>query len=692
MAKRNKINFREFFIYSVLGIVFILLLGRLLYLHVIFAPELKARAAMLHNSNQPVMIYERGMIVDAQDNILAKSVPTRDIYADPKTMTASLTKSNSNMTEEELKAKKKEIAEKLADILDKDSEDILNLLLQNSSWVSIARQADIEKANRVAELKIPGVGFTDTYKRVYPAGTMAASVLGIVNMAGDGVEGLEYYYNDELNGDVDFKVEDSKTADGYLSLAQDNVQTGFNLKLTLDSTIQHLIEQELDSIMENGQPARATILAMDPMTGKILGMGSRPTFDPNNYGQTKEEQRKNLAISMNYEPGSTFKIITGAIALEEGVVTPEKKFNDPGYIIVGSRRITNWDSYRKAHGVISFTEGMKLSSNVVLAQVVADLGKDTFYTYLKSFGFGSKTKIDIAGEEQGLLIDKKNVKSLELATMSFGQANLVTPIQLLTAICAVANGGNLMQPYIVEKITDQDNRPIVTKNPKVVRQVLSKTTSKTMTDILVEVVESGTGTSSKILGIKVAGKTGTAQKIDPQTGGYSKTDFVTSFVGFAPADNPKIAVLVIVDSPTKGIPQGGTQAGPHVKAIIEGALQYYGIPMSSQTPSDISNLEDLPSIENPQEEPVIPEGTPGKDEVVVPNVLGLTMRQAGQKLGESGLRYEFSGSGLAINQFPQAGKIINQGDTVKVEFSPEGPNSGNKDNKENNENEDNRDD
>ncbi|NLO98454.1 MAG: PASTA domain-containing protein, partial [Peptococcaceae bacterium] len=674
MAKRNKINFREFFIYSVLGIVFILLLGRLLYLHVIFAPELKARAAMLHNSNQPVMIYERGMIVDAQDNILAKSVPTRDIYADPKTMTASLTKSNSDMTEEELKAKKKEIAEKLADILDKDSEDILNLLLQNSSWVSIARQADIEKANRVAELKIPGVGFTDTYKSVYPAGTMAASVLGIVNMAGDGVEGLEYYYNDELNGDVDFKVEDSKTADGYLSLAQDNVQTGFNLKLTLDSTIQHLIEQELDSIMENGQPARATILAMDPMTGKILGMGSRPTFDPNNYGQTKEEQRKNLAISMNYEPGSTFKIITGAIALEEGVVTPEKKFNDPGYIIVGSRRITNWDSYRKAHGVISFTEGMKLSSNVVLAQVVADLGKDTFYTYLKSFGFGSKTKIDIAGEEQGLLIDKKNVKSLELATMSFGQANLVTPIQLLTAICAVANGGNLMQPYIVEKITDQDHRPIVTKNPKVERQVLSRTTSKTMTDILVEVVESGTGTSSKILGIKVAGKTGTAQKIDPQTGGYSKTDFVTSFVGFAPADNPKIAVLVIVDSPTKGIPQGGTQAGPHVKAIIEGALQYYGIPVSSQTPSDISNLEDLPSIENPQEEPVIPEGTPGKDEVVVPNVLGLTMRQAGQKLGESGLRYEFSGSGLAINQFPQAGKIINQGDTVKVEFSPEGPN------------------
>ncbi|NLL51848.1 MAG: PASTA domain-containing protein [Peptococcaceae bacterium] len=676
MAKQKKISGREFFIYFVLAIISILILGRLFYLQVIFAPELKARAVMLHNSNQPVMIYERGMIVDSQGNILAKSVPTRDVFADPKTLTASLMKNNKNMTDEELTAKKKEIAEKLAAILNKDGQDILNLLSQNSSWVSLARQADLDKTNKIEELKIPGVGFTDTYKRVYPAGTMGASILGIVNMAGDGVEGLEYYYDKELNGEIELEAaneeaaESEETAESNLNSLQNNVQTGLNLKLTLDPTIQHLVEQELDNIMLKGKPARAVILAMDPMTGKILGMGSRPTFDPNNYSQTKEEQRKNLAISMIYEPGSTFKIITGAAALEESIVTPEKKFNDPGYIIIGSRRITNWDSYYRAHGQISFTEGMQLSSNVVLAQVGEALGKDTFYTYLKSFGFGSKTKIDLAGEEQGLLIDQKIVKALELATMSFGQANLVTPIQLLTAISAVANGGNLMQPYIVEEITDQDKQTITTNAPKVVRKVLSPTTSKTMTDILVEVVENGTGASSKIPGVKVAGKTGTAQKIDPQTGRYSSTDFIASFIGYAPADNPKIAVLVIVDTPTEGIPQGGTQAGPSVKAIIEGALQYYGIPVSAQTPSDISNLEDLNPVNQAQEETFNPEGTPGKGEVVVPNVLGLTIRQAGQILGENELRYEFSGSGLAVNQFPQAGKVINKGETVKVEFNP----------------------
>jgi len=660
LKKKRKHVSRDWYVYSILIIIFVSLLGKLFYLQVIEASALKATGEALRENNQ-TMIYERGMIVDAQGNILAKSVPSRDVFADPKTLTSSLTKAHKDITAEELASERKTIADKLAVILGKDSEDIYKLLSKNLSWVSLAHQIDLDQADKIAELKIPGVDFSDTYKRVYPAGTMGSSILGIINMAGEGVEGLEYSYNEELNGDA-------KTLDTEFD---DNVQTGYNLTLTLDSTIQHLIDQELDKIMEQSKADRATILAMDPKTGKILGMGSRPSFDPNNYAETEPEERKNLAISMIYEPGSTFKILTGAAALEEGAITPNSLFNDPGYIIVGSRRITNWDSDRKAHGTISFAKGMQLSSNVVLSKVAQALGKESFYTYIKSFGFGSKTKIDIAGEEQGLLIDKKKIKDLELATMSFGQANLVTPIQLLTGICAVANGGNLMKPYIVDKITDKNGTLLNAIQPEVVRQVISPVTSATMTDILVSVVDEGTGSSSKIPGVKVAGKTGTAQKIDPKTGRYSDNNFVTSFVGYAPADNPKIAVLVIVDNPKEGVIQGGAQAGPHVKKIIESTLQYYGIPVSAETPSDIANLGELTPIAEPSQNTVTPEKTPGRGEVVVPDLKGLTMRQAGEKLGKIDLRYKFVGTGLASKQFPEPGKIVNEGDTVEVVFGTE---------------------
>jgi len=665
VKREQEYFFREWFIYILLSLIALLIFSKLFYLHIINADELKARGATLRDNNQ-TMIYERGMIVDAQGTILAKSVAAKDIYADPKALTSYLTNKNKNITSQELTAARKDIAAKIALILNKDDKNILDLISKDLSWVSLARQIDLDKANEISKLQIPGIGFTDTYKRIYPAGTMGSSILGIVNMAGDGVEGLEYSYNEELNGEKVLKTSSANNAKE--EQFRNNVQTGYNLSLTLDSTIQHLVEQELDSIIKDTHPARAVILAMDPKSGKILGMGSRPTFDPNAFANTKAEDRKNLAIGMIYEPGSTFKIITGAAALEEGVVTPDTKYNDPGYIVVGSRKITNWDSDQKAHGLIPFADGMKLSSNVVLAQVGQSLGKESFYTYLKSFGFGSKTKIDIAGEEQGLLLNIKNVKNLELSTMSFGQANLVTPIQLLTGICAVANGGNLMQPYIVDKITAKNGEVLQTNKPKMVGQVISPTTSKTMTDILVSVVDNGTGSRAKILGVKVAGKTGTAQKIDPKTGQYSNTDYMVSFVGYAPADDPKIAVLVIIDTPKAAIVQGGTLSGPHVKEIIESTLQYYGIPVSAGTPSNIVNLSDLtPANDNPKT--VTPENTPGEGEVVVPNVIGLTIRQAGEELGKKNLRYRFAGTGLATKQFPEPGKVINQGDTVEVIFS-----------------------
>jgi cell division protein FtsI/penicillin-binding protein 2 len=671
VKKTKQYFYREWLVYGLLIGLSILILGRLFYLQVINSAALKARGAAFQATSQ-TMLYERGTITDAQGNVLAKSVPVKDVYADPKRLDESIAK-DKTLTSEQILQKKEKIAETIAAILGEDKNDILGLLQKDLAWVSLKRQIDISTADKLKKLDIPGIGFTDNYKRAYPAGEMGAAILGIVNMAGDGVEGLEYSYNAELKGEANLENPEETDQNNEI---QNNVHSGDNLTLTLDSTIQHLIEHELDDIVAETKPQRAVILAMDPKTGKILGMGSRPSYDPNNYASTKPDQRKNLAISMIYEPGSTFKIITGAAALEENAINTTQLFSDPGYLVVGGRRITNWDSDRKAHGNITFVDGMKLSSNVVLAQVGQKLGKDLFYTYLKSFGFGGLTDVDISGEERGLLIDKSKVKSIELATMSFGQANLVTPVQLLTAICAVANGGHLMQPYIVENIKNKDGEIISKTQPKAVRQVISETTSKTMSDILVSVVDSGTGSRAKIPGIKVAGKTGTAQKIDPKTGMYSDTDYIVSFVGYAPANDPKIAVLVVIDTPHAPVIQGGTLGGPRVKNIIEGTLQYYGVPVSAETPSDLTKVDPDALAEQAAakngntsaEKNNIPARQAGEGEVLVPDLKGLTIRQAGELLGKMDLRYEFSGSGLAYKQSPEAGKIVNRGDTIEVLF------------------------
>ncbi|HZK84985.1 MAG TPA: penicillin-binding transpeptidase domain-containing protein, partial [Desulfosporosinus sp.] len=412
-----------------------------------------------------------------------------------------------------------------------------------------------------------------------------------------------------------------------------------------------------------------TILAMDPKTGRILGMGSRPSFDPTEYDKATPDERRNLAIGMSYEPGSTFKIVTGSAALEEGVIQPSDTFKDEGFLKIAPRTIYNWDSDQKPHGEPTFTKGMQLSSNVVLAQVGIKLGKDSFYTYLRAFGFGSKTGVDISGEESGLLLPKDKVRDIDLATMSFGQANSVTPIQLLTAISAVANGGTLYRPYIVDKITTPDGQLVQQNKSTAVRQVITKETAMQMTGILEQVVDDGTGHLAQIPGIKVAGKTGTAQKVDPKTGQYSTTDFIASFAAYAPAEDPKIAVLVIIDTPKEGEShQGGALGGPRAKAIIEGTLQYYGFPVAKDTESTVTiSPSDAPVRPSPK--PVIPERAPVGGEIIIPDLTGMTMRQVGDTLAKSELHFNFTGSGLVERQSPQAGKVAVKGTTVEVEFS-----------------------
>jgi len=641
-----------------------LVLARLVTLQIVQAADLKAKGIERRTSDIRLR-PERGTIFDAQGNVLAQSIPVKEIYADPKTLSDLIVK-------KQFKSSKEDVAKELGVILAIKPEDILDKLSKNLSWVSLAHQVDIHQADKIMALKIPGVGFNDEEKRVYPMGSFAASALGIVNQEGHGVEGVESYYDKVLFGMPGFQSQEQDTKDRSILDSpnqSDPTKPGNSVSLTLDSTIQYFIEQQLNELQQATKAKSVTILALDPKTGRILGMGSRPTFDPTEYDKVTPDVRRNLSIGMSYEPGSTFKIITGSAALEEGVIQPTDTFPDPGYLRIPPRLITNWDSDQKPHGYPTFIQGMQLSSNVVLAQVGMKLTKEPFYTYLKAFGFGSKTGVDISGEESGLLIPKDKVRDIDLATMSFGQANSVTPIQLLTAISAVANGGTLYRPYIVDKITTPDGQLVQQQKPTPVRQVISKATAMQMTKVLEQVVDDGTGNLAKIPGIKVAGKTGTAQKVDPKTGEYSTTDFIASFAAYAPAEDPQIAVLVIIDTPREGDShQGGTLGGPRAKAIIAGALQYYGLPVAKDTASTVT-ISPSDSPVRPSPKSVIPERTPVSGEAIVPDLTGMTMRQVGDILAKSELHFNFSGSGLVSLQSPQAGKVVVKGTTVEVKFS-----------------------
>ena len=668
MKNRSKRTLRYFsrdrWVHLVLLLMVFLVLARLVTLQIVQAADLKAKGIERRTIDKTLR-PERGPIFDAQGNVLAQSIPVKEVYLDLKTLREVIAKKQFTRTKEE-------VANELGTILAIKPQDILDKLNKDLSWISLAHQVDIKKADQILALKIPGVGLDDEEKRIYPMGNFAASALGIVNREGHGVEGVEFYYDKVLFGMPGFKSQeqDTKARSILDALHQsDPTRPGNSITLTLDSTIQYFVEQQLDELQQTTKANSVTILAMDPMTGRILGMGSRPSFDPTEYDKATPDARRNLSIGMSYEPGSTFKIVTGSAALEEGVIKPSDTFDDPGFLKIPPRIITNWDSDQKPHGWLTFTQGMKLSSNVVLAQVGRKLGKDPFYTYLKAFGFGSKTGIDISGEESGLLLPQDKVRDIDLATMSFGQANSVTPIQLLTAISAVANGGTLYRPYIVDKIMTLDGQLVQQQKPTPVRQVITKTTATQMTEILKQVVDDGTGGLAKIPGVNVAGKTGTAQKVDPKTGQYSTTDFIASFAAYAPADAPKIAVLVIIDTPKEGEShQGGTIGAPRAKAIIEGALQYFGLPVAKNTQSTVT-ISPSDTAVRPSPKPVNPERTPVGGEVIIPDLTGMTMRQVGDTLAKSELHFNFTGSGLVSSQSPQAGKVVVKGTTVEVKFS-----------------------
>lgn len=474
----------------------------------------------------------------------------------------------------------------LAPLINVSSERLIEKFLskKDKDFIWIARKIDEDTAHRVNKLKSvlrlkEELGFLTETKRYYPKGQIASHIIGYADIDNEGLDGIELRYNNYIKGKAK-KIRLGRDARGYSLFGdiEDNIP-GNSLVLTIDENIQNIVERELENAIAAWKAESAVAIVMNPVTGEVLAMANRPTYDPNLAGIAEADERRNRAITDMYEPGSTFKAITASAALEEGVVELDERFDvSRGFIKVSGGVIR--DVHR--HGVLTFKEVIQKSSNVGVSQVGLKLGKERFYKYIKKFGFGEKTGVDIPGEVRGLVRETKNWSGRSLASISFGQEIGVTPLQILRAYCAIANGGKLMKPYIVSEIISPDGEIVKSFPPVAERKVISENTARIMRDILKTVVEEGgTAQSASITGNLVAGKTGTAQMINPKTGGYSKDEHVSSFVGFVPADNPRIALIVVVFKP-RGATYGGVVAAPVFKNIIEQTLVYLNIPMENE--------------------------------------------------------------------------------------------------------------
>jgi len=676
--------------------------GKIFWIQFVRGAELSEKAIQNRMRDVPVE-SKRGTIYDRNGQELAISVSADSVYAIP----AEIYRSGSE----------EEIARKLAEVLDMDEKEVYNRITKDSSFVWVKRQITPEKSKKLREMDLPGIGLTEESRRYYPKGTLASHVLGISGIDNTGLEGVDYYYNDLVGGTKGRIVIEHDAANRPIPEATHKYippVDGANLILTLDETIQYIAERELDKVFEERRAKAACVIVMDPSTGEILALANRPTFDPNNYNDYPVENRRNFAISNAYEPGSTMKVVTAAMALEEGVVNEDSKFYCPGYIKVGKEVISCPN--RKAHGSQTFAEIVENSCNVGFVQVGLELGFDKYYKYIEEFGFGKTTGVDLPGEATGILVPKSRAKQIDLATMAMGQANAVTAIQLLTAVSAVANEGKLMKPHIVKQVISNEGKVIKKVEPQVVRQVISPETAKKLSLILEGEVINGTGKNAYLEGYRVAGKTGTAQKISP-AGGYLPDEYIASFVGFAPAHDPRLACIVVVDAP-QGYPYyGGWVAAPAFREIMKDSLRYLEVPMyktegNEQTIEqeevvvpDIVNLPlseaisliksrglevkvsgsgDIVWQQIPQAETRIKKGSQviihlspfeeGEEysQVTVPDLQGKSLKEVAKILSDLGLHLLPEGYGLAYDQSPAAGKVVTSGSCIKVKFQPVG--------------------
>ena len=618
------------------GLALLGLIGRLAWIQFVWGEELQKRAMEVRMRDIPVEAG-RGNIYDRNGRELVTNVSVDSCYAIPV------------LVKEPLKT-----AEKLSPLLKKDTSHLFQSLSRRSSFEWLGRKLDTQTAQSIKDLNLSGVFFVEENKRYYPFQTLAPHLLGFTGIDNQGLTGIEKTFDRQLKG-LPGRIIIEQDATGqdvpeplhkYLPPRQ-----GRHLALTIDETIQYFVERELDKIVVRFQPRLAVIIIMDPRTGEILAIGNRPSFNSNDWLKTPEQVwDRNPAIWYNYEPGSTFKILTMTAGLGEKVVKPSDSFFDPGYIKVADRYIRCW--LDGGHGSQTFEEVVANSCNCGFVEVGLRLGVRRFYEYVRAFGFGRDTGIDLPGEEKGILIPEKEATNLNVATMAIGQSIAVTPVQLLTAVSAIANGGVLLRPQVVREIRDNSGTVIKEFGPEQVRRVVSGEEARQVCALLENVVLKGTGRNAFIDGYRVAGKTGTAQVVG-EGGGYVAGRYVASFVGFAPVEEPRIAALVMVAEPQGGIYFGSQVAAPVFQAVVHDTLHYLRVP-------------ETPGLKRP-EKPFVYEEP--RFQVEVPNAVNYPVSEGIKMLIEKGLNYRLRGDGnIVYGQLPRPGAIVMNGATVVLDL------------------------
>jgi cell division protein FtsI (penicillin-binding protein 3) len=644
---------RIIIISSIFGMLFVAVICQAFRLQILQHEEMSSKADRQHQ-RVVQLTPGRGNILDRNGNNLAVSLELDSCYAEPRHIqdidgTAAV----------------------LAPFLGTTKQELLKKLNGNKSFVWLERRIPPEKALLVKNLKLRGIGFAPETKRFYPNREIAAHVIGFTGLDPIGLEGIELKYDSTIAGDTGYLVTERDALGRDIAKKKAVVKSsspGKNVVLTLDTTIQHIVEKELSKAVIDSGAKNGMALVMEPDTGKVLAMANYPTFNPNSYADYSQSLLRNHVVADSYEPGSTFKIFLLAAAIEEKIVRPTDVINcENGKYKIADRTIHDTHSYSR----LSVSDVLKYSSNIGSAKIGMKLGDEQLYRYLRNFGFGEKTGIDLPGEASGQMRDRRKLYGADLANISFGQGVAASSVQLTSAVSAVANGGTLMRPYLVERILDDSGREVKKIEPQPLRRVISAETAAKVAQMMEGVTkDGGTGLSAAVDGFRVAGKTGTAQKADPVTRGYSATKRTASFIGFVPAERPRLTILVVIDEP-KTSPYGGVVAAPAFRGIAQNTLAYMkmaptvavtkpsAVAENKQSPVSIKAASsDGGSVEMPVEGGVMPD------------FRGMSMRRVLKVMEKQNINIKLLGSGRATEQYPPPGHRIMGVDGVWVKFTP----------------------
>ena len=625
-------HFRIRLVVLFVTLLLIAVILKVFYIQVFQYQKLNSLANDLWQRNLPIT-PDRGLILDRNGKVLASNITTTSLYLVPNQI-----------------KNKEEVAKTLSEILEVPYDEMYKHVSKRTSIERVhpeGRQLSFEIADKINSYNYDGIYLLKEAKRYYPYNDLLSHVLGYVGIDNQGLSGLELKYNEELTGTSGSIKYYSDAKGNRLNKAEEYKEaiSGNNVYLTIDLDLQQSVERELDNAVAKYNPEHALAIAINPKTGEILAMASRPSYNPNEYQTyTQEVLSRNLPIWMTYEPGSTMKITTLSAAINEGVVNLfTDTFFDSGSINVDGATIHCWKS--GGHGAQTFLNVVENSCNPGFVNLGFRLGKEKLFKYIKDFGFGEKTGIDLTGEAKGILFDLDRVGNVELATTAFGQGISVTPIQQIRSVSAAVNGGTLYQPYIVKRVENATTKETISEvNPTVIRQVITEESSKLVRFALENVVAHGSGRNAYIENYRIGGKTGTAQKVN--NGRYMVGNYILSFIGFLPADDPEIVLYVAVDNP-KGVTQyGGVVAAPIAKAIFSSYIEMNNVPKSKDTiPKTYNWLDTKYSI--------------------LPNVIGKTIKEANNILKD--FKIEYSGEGnKVIYQSPEPEYYVSDGSTVKL--------------------------